>query len=40
MVKIGESVYYSEPLTEYVSETNGCIAYENLAKEIMAYEEK
>lgn len=37
-VKVGESVYYSEPLTEYAPECNACVAYKNLAKEVIAYE--
>lgn len=30
-VKVGESVYYSEPLIEYAPESNACKAYERLA---------
>ena len=37
-VKVGESVYYSEPLLEYAPECKACEAYENLAKELIAYE--
>ncbi len=37
-VKVGESVYYSEPLTEYVPESNACRAYEELAKKVAANE--
>ena len=37
-VKVGESVYYSEPLLEYAPESKACVAYENLAKELMGYE--
>lgn len=37
-VKVGESVYYSEPLLEYAPECNACKAYENLAKELMEHE--
>ena len=37
-VKVGESVYYSEPLLEYAPNSKACIAYENLAKEMIAYE--
>ena len=37
-VKVGESVYYSEPLIEYAPGCSACVAYENLAKELMAYE--
>ncbi len=38
-VKVGESVYYSEPLLEYAPNCKACIAYENLAKEMIAYED-
>lgn len=34
-VKVGESVYYSEPLTEYAPDNKACEAYRNLAKELM-----
>lgn len=37
-VKVGESVYYSEPLIEYAPESNACKAYEKLAEEVIAYE--
>lgn len=37
-VKVGESVYYSEPLIEYAPESNVCRAYEELAGEVIAYE--
>lgn len=37
-VKVGESVYYGEPLLEYAPETKACAAYQNLAKELMTYE--
>ena len=37
-VKVGESVYYSEPLLEYAPESKACIAYMNFAKEVIAYE--
>ncbi len=37
-VKVGESVYYSEPLIEYAPESNACKAYEKLAGEEIAYE--
>lgn len=37
-VKVGESVYYSEPLIEYAPESNVCRAYEKLAGEVIAYE--
>ena len=38
IVKVGESVYYSEPLIEYAPESNACKAYEKLAGEVIAYE--
>lgn len=34
-VKVGESVYYSEPLIEYAPENKACEAYRNLEKELM-----
>lgn len=37
-VKVGESVYYSEPLAEYAPESNACRAYDRLAGEVIAYE--
>lgn len=37
-VKVGESVYYSEPLIEYAPENNACKAYDRLAGEVIAYE--
>lgn len=37
-IKMGESVYYSQPLQEYAPECKVCKAYENLAKELIAYE--
>ncbi len=37
-VKVGESVYYSEPLAEYAPESNACKAYDRLAGEVIAYE--
>jgi chromosome partitioning protein len=37
-VKVGESVYYSEPLLEYAPECNACRAYEDLAGEVIANE--
>lgn len=37
-VKVGESVYYSEPLIEYAPESNACRAYEKLAGEVIADE--
>ena len=35
-VKVGESVYYSEPLIEYAPGCNACSAYERLAGEVTA----
>ena len=37
-VKVGESVYYSEPLLEYAPETKACKAYLNFGKELIADE--
>lgn len=37
-VKVGESVYYGEPLLEYAPRTKACKAYQNLAKELIANE--
>lgn len=37
-VKVGESVYYSEPLIEYAPESNACKAYDRLAGEVIVYE--
>ena len=37
-VKVGESVYYSEPLLEYAPGCKACKAYQNLAKELIADE--
>lgn len=37
-VKVGESVYYSEPLVEYAPDSNACKAYDRLAGEVIAYE--
>ena len=37
-VKVGESVYDSEPLVEYAPESNACRAYDRLAGEVIAYE--
>ena len=33
-VKVGESIYYSEPLLEYAPENKACRAYQNLAEEV------
>ena len=38
-VKVGESVYYSEPLIEYAPECKAALAYVELAKEVIADEE-
>ena len=35
-VKVGEAVYYGEPLMEYAPETKACEAYRKLAKEVLA----
>ena len=37
-VKVGESVYYREPLAEYAPESNACKAYDRLAGEVIVYE--
>ena len=37
-VKVGESVYYSQPLLEYAPESKACQAYRNLAQEVIANE--
>lgn len=37
-VKVGESVYYSEPLQEYAPGCKACKAYQNLAKELIENE--
>ena len=37
-VKVGESIYYSQPLLEYAPESKACLAYRNLAQEVIAYE--
>ena len=38
-VKVGEAVYYSEPLIEYAPECKATLAYMDLAKEVAADEE-
>lgn len=38
-VKVGESVYYGEPLLEYAPRTKACRMYQNLAKELIADED-
>ncbi len=35
-VKVGESVYYSEPLLEYAPNSTACKDYRGLAKEVVA----
>lgn len=37
-VKVGESVYYSEPLLGYAPGCKACKAYQNLAKELIENE--
>ena len=37
-VKVGESIYYSEPLLEYAPENKACRAYQNLAEEVVGDE--
>lgn len=37
-VKVGESIYYSEPLLEYAPENKACKAYRNLAEEVVGDE--
>jgi chromosome partitioning protein len=37
-VKVGESIYYSQPLQEYAPESKACEAYLGLAREVIAYE--
>lgn len=39
-VKVGESVYYSEPLLEYAPNTKVCKAYMDFGKELIGYESK
>ena len=39
-VKVGESVYYSEPLLEYAPHTKACKAYLDFGKELIGYESK
>jgi chromosome partitioning protein len=39
-VKVGESVYYSEPLLEYAPQTKACKAYLDFGKELISYESK
>ncbi len=37
-VKVGESIYYSEPLLEYAPGSKACTAYRNLAREVVGNE--
>lgn len=37
-VKVGESVYYSEPLLEYAPNTKACKAYRDFGRELIANE--
>ena len=37
-VKVGEPIYYSEPLLEYAPENKACKAYRNLAEEVVGDE--
>lgn len=39
-VKVGESVYYSEPLIEYAPQTKACRAYMDFGRELIGYENK
>jgi chromosome partitioning protein len=39
-VKVGESVYYSEPLLEYAPQTRACKAYLDFGRELIGYESK
>lgn len=39
-VKVGESIYYSEPLLEYAPETKACKAYLDFGKELIENESK
>lgn len=39
-VKVGESIYYSEPLLEYAPETKACKAYLEFGRELIGYESK
>jgi chromosome partitioning protein len=39
-VKVGESVYYSEPLIEYAPQTKACKAYLDFGKELIGNESK
>ena len=37
-VKVGESIYHSEPILEYAPESKACMAYQNLAGKVDGYE--
>jgi chromosome partitioning protein len=37
-VKVGESIYYSQPLLEYAPESRGCRAYMDFGRELIGYE--
>lgn len=37
-VKVGESIYYSQPLLEYAPESKACKAYQGLAREVITDE--
>lgn len=39
-VKVGESVYYGEPLLEYAPKTKACKAYMDFGRELVDYESK
>ena len=39
-VKVGESVYYSEPLLEYAPQTKACKAYMDFGRELIENESK
>lgn len=39
-VKVGESIYYGEPLLEYAPQTKACKAYVDFGKELIGYESK
>lgn len=34
-VKVGESIYYSQPLLEYAPDNKACVAYQEFAKEVL-----
>jgi chromosome partitioning protein len=37
-VKVGESIYYSQPLLEYAPESRVCRAYLDFGRELIGYE--